>query len=163
VTTDNFEDVGNFHRKFGLHYVGAAGEGWLAGPQAEDPHLLEFRAKFLCEELEEFLNGMGIRLSISLWDAVQHHIITDVDPQSDAQMADALVDLVYVALGTAHLRGYPWPELWDDVQRANMEKQRATGDDDALSVRKSKFDVVKPPGWQPPHTREIMREHGFDA
>ncbi len=39
-------------------------------------------------------------------------------------MADALVDLVVFAKGTASMMGLPWRALWDDVQRANMTKVR---------------------------------------
>ena len=38
---------------------------------------------------------------------------------------DALIDLTYVAMGTAYMMGLPWQDLWDEVQRANMSKVRA--------------------------------------
>lgn len=129
----DFEDVGDFHTKFGLHAFGA-------GPQPWDNELVEFRRKFLKEEYEEFVEG--------------------VNERDHAKMADALVDLVYVALGTAHLLGYPWEALWDEVQAANMRKVRAAADG-SDSVRSSRWDVVKPEGWEGPNIWKILEEWGF--
>lgn len=133
-----FGDVGEFHTKFRLHNMSQS----VPGPQAWNPELIEFRRKFLHEELEEFEEG--------------------VTEQDHVKMADALIDLVYVAMGTAHLLGYPWHQLWGDVQRANMQKVRSTGDDDERSKRGSEYDVVKPAGWQGPRTKEILFVNGFD-
>lgn len=95
----DFKDVGEFHRRFGLDH---AEDG---PPRNIDQATFEFRAKFLQEELGEYCLA---------------HAMGDLPG-----MADALVDLVYVAMGTAHLHGFPWKEIWDEVQRANMSKVRA--------------------------------------
>lgn len=133
----NFGDVGWFHKRFELHEVSWDGD---PGPTEITPELLEFRTRFLKEELQEFTDAS----------LVMDH----------AAMADALIDLVYVAMGTAHFFGYPWQELWDDVQRANMAKERAAADG-SNSARQSAWDVVKPEGWVPPKTAEILAKHGF--
>jgi len=137
ATWSNFDDVGMFHEKFGLR------NSWVmpnnVGPEAISDELLQFRINFLKEELQEFIDGS--------------------EAMDDCAMADALIDLVYVAMGTAHLFGYPWQELWADVQRANMAKQRATRADQ--SSRNTTYDVIKPEGWEPPKTAKILREAGF--
>ncbi len=102
--------------------------------------LMDVRIKFLKEELDEFIEG---------WATGDH-----------AQMADALVDLVYVALGTAHLLGYPWQEVWDAVQAANMAKERGKPDG-SNSKRGSAWDVVKPEGWTPPDIATLLERYGF--
>lgn len=147
MTSDNFSDVGDFHHRFNLpHVTCAAGPvvpGSLnrgVGPQPWDEELIEFRVRFMREELDEFVVGMAGR--------------------DHAQMADALVDLVYVAMGTAHLLGYPWQEIWEAVQRANLGKARAAADG-SDSKRHSRWDVVKPAGWQPPDVAAILEAHGF--
>ena len=133
----NFRDVGEFHEKFDLHVVeGPRGRG----PQPWNAELLAFRIKFLREELKEFEDSVHL--------------------QDHAGMADALIDLVYVAMGTAHVLGYPWQELWNEVQRANMTKERAKADG-SNSLRGSSFDVIKPPGWQAPQIEQIMGEYGW--
>jgi predicted HAD superfamily Cof-like phosphohydrolase len=50
-----------------------------------------------------------------------------------------------------------WDELWDDVQRANMTKVRATSAEQ--SKRKSTLDVIKPAGWVGPRTNEIIAKY----
>lgn len=128
----NFNDVGEFHRKFGLP-VSEKGR-----PAALPPsEVLEFRTRFLEEELTEFKEAVA--------------------NGSLEKAADALVDLVYVALGTAHMLNLPWEPLWQEVQRANMAKERATSA--AQSKRGSTLDVIKPPGWQPPSFTSILEEH----
>jgi hypothetical protein len=82
-------------------------------------------------------------------------------PSSLEDAADALADLVYVALGTAHLMGLPFNAVWDEVQRANMMKERATGADDPRSKRGHGFDVVKPEGFRPPNHTGIIALAGI--
>ena len=126
----NFSDVGDFHEKFGLHRSDKE-----PGIQEISDELLDFRIKFLREELDEFCEG---------------------EKEGDhAKMFDALLDLVYVAMGTAHLLGYPWQMGWDAVQKANMAKERAASDG-SNSKRGSSFDVVKPEGWTPPNIDGIL-------
>lgn len=50
-----------------------------------------------------------------------------------------------------------WDELWDDVQRANMSKERAT--DPSQSKRGSSYDIIKPAGWVPPRTEELVKKY----
>jgi predicted HAD superfamily Cof-like phosphohydrolase len=138
MAPSNFSDVGDFHEKFGLHRVWAS-----SGPTPHDPELMDFRAKFLEEELIEFREGL----------AEQNH----------EKMFDALLDLVYVAMGTAHLLGYPWQSGWNLVQEANMAKMRATSAEEsqANTGRGSSFDVIKPPGWTPPDIEGLLESLGY--
>lgn len=136
----NFRDVGDFHEKFGLDFVESSSPCGYTGPTPWDAELLEFRKKFLQEELAEFIEGM--------------------DEYDHAKMFDALLDIVYVAMGTAHLLGYPWEEGWRRVQKANMAKVRAAADG-SDSKRSSSFDVVKPEGWQAPDIEGLLRDWGW--
>jgi len=126
-----FVSVGRFHRKFGLRSADDCPD-----PRLVDDGVFLFRYQFLMEEMQELIHS---------------HRNGDV-----AGVADALVDLVYVALGTAHLYGIPFDEVFDEVQRANMSKERSTGDDDGRSKRGSGLDVVKPDGWTPPDIESII-------
>ena len=145
VDDSNFDDVGAFHRQFDLPSVPAGGGGAVPShPQFFDEELYQFRLKFLKEELRELDRG---------WKA------GDL-----AEVADALVDLVYVAMGTAQLLGLPWQELWDEVQRANMSKIRAsTADESSRSTgRGHASDVLKPPDFVPPDVKGILMRRGFE-
>lgn len=75
--------------------------------------------------------------------------------QDLAAQADALIDLVYFAKGTANMLGLPWDHLWDDVQRANMAKQAGVG------PRGHKVDCIKPAGWLGPMTTVILQNAGY--
>lgn len=116
-----------FHQKFGLP---AGPEDQLIG----NPEAIRFRLKFLQEELDE--------LSTAL---VNHDRIGAFD---------ALLDLVYVAHGTALFMGISpaqWQAGMDAVQAANMAKERAPHA--GASKRGSAYDVIKPAGWVGPEAR----------
>lgn len=61
--------------------------------------------------------------------------------------ADALIDLVYFALGRLVEMGVPAMAVFDEVHRANMDKERGTL---AKRPHSKGFDAVKPSGWQGP-------------
>lgn len=123
-----YKDVKKFHEKFGL-LVGRK-------PQRLTVRKMKERIEFLQEELDELKSA--------------------VESDDFPEQADALVDIVYVALGTAVMMGLPWKELWDDVQRANMEKVRG------ITKRGHAVDCTKPEGWTPPLTWFILEGCGFD-
>jgi predicted HAD superfamily Cof-like phosphohydrolase len=118
----NFEDVQAFHRKFGA-------------PTSDFPMELEcviseFRIKFLTEELEEYIQA--------------------VEKRDLAGQFDALIDIVYVALGTANMQGFPWQEGFDLVQAANMKKISATA---------GHKKITKPEGWIPPDIEGLIEKY----
>lgn len=122
----NFQDVEDFHTKYQVPVA--------PYPMLLNMETLEFRKKFMVEELTEFL---------------QSHYRGDVEG-----CADALIDLVYVAMGTAVMMGLDWQPMWDEVQRANMSKVRATSA--SQSKRGTALDVVKPEGWRGPDHKPFV-------
>ena len=127
-----YDDVRDFHRKFDLPAHPEAPPQFLA------PDVLQYRLGFLLEELNEFTLAM--------------------EQRDLAEAADALADLVYVALGTAHLMRLPFEQVWQEIQRANLAKERVTGATDPRSKRRHALDVVKPPGWRAPdHSLALLR------
>jgi predicted HAD superfamily Cof-like phosphohydrolase len=110
-------------------------------PNATEPMWLDeaamnFRRKFMQEELDEF------------WGA---YLARDMKTAFDS-----LADLAWVTHGTGTMMGMPWGMVWREVVRANMEKERATGADDPRSKRHSALDVVKPEGWrEADHSRSV--------
>lgn len=121
----NYDDIHRMHRHHKL-------------PIGDKPALLNgseqlFRENFLSEELLEF---------------------QDASRQKDLPgAADALIDLVVVALGTAIMMGLPWQPLWTDVFRANMAKKRVTS-----TRAQGGYDLAKPEGWRPPETTTILKK-----
>lgn len=128
VRPDLIGDVRAFGEKFGL-------------PLSNTPHLLEqddwmYRFQFLEEEMAE---------------TFQAHQARDL-----AGVADGLIDLIYVAIGTLQLMGIPVAEGWREVQRANMAKERTPSAEE--SKRGHAWDIRKPPGWEPPDWRRVLQD-----
>lgn len=181
-------DVIAFHKKFGLKPVSEGGKP-------------EFKLRYdrLREEIKEITDAKAVG--------------------SKAEFLDALVDTIYIAVGTLYLYDhtewfnndfdYPvlpgvepcswmqrfdenvlhayytadeathcnnlallvnnifawsatnnWPldSAWDEVQRANMSKERAKPDA-SDSKHKSSQDIVKPEGWTSPDIDKVVNWH----
>jgi predicted HAD superfamily Cof-like phosphohydrolase len=84
-----------------------------------------------------------------------------VGHRDPVEIADATVDLVYVALGMAHVCNLPWYEIFDEVHKSNMLKERATHP--SQSKRGSTLDIIKPVFWQPPDLKSIVEKHQAGA
>jgi len=142
-----FEDIKEFHAKFGLGYDG--------GPRALPPELKPFRTKFMVEELVEYtsLDPRDHKFVQHIFDVFVG--VVQTEPSLEKKF-DALIDLVYVALGTAYLHGFDFEEGWRRVHEANMKKVRALRSEDSL--RGSVYDVVKPPGWTAPDLSDLVQE-----
>jgi predicted HAD superfamily Cof-like phosphohydrolase len=102
----------------------------------------------LQEELNEYKKSVAMGAGSQLLDPDNVH-------SHMAQALDGLVDLVYVALGTAYLHGFDFREAWRRVHFANMNKVRAS-QDGSDSKRGSSYDVIKPPGWRPPDHSDLV-------
>lgn len=145
---DPYDDVLAFHKKFGLEYEGP--------PRALTGELAEFRRRFLIEEVEEYELSSKITEKLLENEGTDEAAIT----HELEQQLDALLDELYVLLGTAILQGFNksiFTEAWRRVHVANMGKVRAQSAAD--SKRGSTFDVVKPPGWTPPSHTDLVEEH----
>ncbi len=154
---DPVQDIVDFHRKFDQEYTGL--------PRCLPEDLGVFRGKFLQEELSEYnWHRQHAEHEGSFRDDPEYS-----DPAAYAfrleHMLDALVDLVYVALGTAHLHGFNFREAWRRVQRANMSKVRKDrADADAIdSGRAPKYDIVKPKEWVAPSHIDLVEVNDLSS
>lgn len=118
--------IAEFHEKFGLEYSGA--------PRQLQPEVSQFRQMFHMEEAREYAGCAAT--------GDMHG------------MLDALVDQVYVCLGTAYLHGFDFNEAFRRVHEANMKKVRAMHAGE--SKRGSSFDVVKSEGWTAPDLTDLV-------
>lgn len=131
-----FDDVGEFHRKFGIPAFDPRKPCRM--PSVET---LVYRQKFLDEELQEY---------------------RDAVVEGDVEKAmDALIDLAYVAFGTAHYFNAPLHAMWLEVQRANMDKVLVTRENcpPDKTYRADEGLVMKPEGWKPPQHAQILAAH----
>jgi len=126
------QDVKAFHEKFAVRE--------LTKPGFVDDDLMNFRVGFIEEEFTE------------LKKAVQEKDLVEV--------ADALVDIVYVCVGMARVMGIPFTECWDEVQKTNMTK--ITGKfAKENNIKCTKLPphpeyVMKPLDWTPPNLKDIL-------
>ena len=119
------KDIDSFHKKFKFEK-----NETVSIP--ENNELVNFRTSFLLEELTEYTQA--------------------ITKKDTAAALDALVDIVYIALGTAWLFNLPFEKAWQEVQRANMSKVRTKS---KSKKRGTKFDVVKPKDWKAPNIERI--------
>lgn len=140
-----YSDIKDFHKKFGLDYSGP--------PRQLDVDLGTFRTKFMCEELCEYTGVPSVDRKLIEAAIVEHVPREGLPPLVD--QLDALVDLIYVALGTAYCHGFDFDEAWRRVHAKNMEKVRVKKATESL--RGSTYDVVKPPGWTPADLSDLVR------
>ena len=121
-------DIDRFHKRFGFKKNNNIGI-------PDDAELVNFRTSFLMEELAEYTNA--------------------IVKKDTAKALDALVDIVYIALGTAWLFNLPFDKAWKEIQAANMKKVRAK---DKTGKRGTKFDVIKPKEFKEPNIERIIEE-----
>jgi len=141
-----FADIAAFHEKFSLEYGGP--------PRVLPEELAKFRIGFMAEELGEYCHDDKTDDTAALVKAIKNRCAPQTVPLE--KQLDALVDLVYVALGTAYLQGFRFNEAWRRVHAANMRKVRATRAED--SQRGSTSDVIKPAGWVAPDLSDLVRQ-----
>lgn len=116
---DWVNDINQMHKKFGVH-------GSVDKMDRETLNkYLDFRIKFLQEELDEMKNA-----------------------QTADDVVDALIDLCVVAIGTLDAFDIDAHEAWDRVHRANMAKE--VGVKESRPNPLGLPDLVKPEGWTAP-------------
>ena len=158
------EFVQEFHRKFGFKT--------LDQPGFLDDERMASRLTFLLEELVETATCCGQRLVCNEELGAKFIPMSPSSAMAHKDLEgalDGLIDLIYVAFGTADLMGFNhqcplvppdngqwsvWQEASLRVQQANMQKSRVeTG---AESKRGTIFDVRKPEGWVAPAYDDIL-------
>lgn len=120
-------NVHEFHEKFGF----PRGD---TDAMTGDPETENYRLMFLHEELDELEDAL--------------------DDGDRVKAFDALLDLVYVAYGTALWMGISpaqWAAGFHAVHSANMAKVRVAAASE--SKRGNAFDCKKPGGWVGPEAR----------
>jgi len=128
------QDLNDFHEKFSVKE--------LHEPGFVDDDLMNFRVGFIEEEFTE------------LKKAVQEKDLVEV--------ADALVDIVYVCVGMARVMGIPFTECWDEVQKTNMAKvsgkEAKTKNIKCTKTPRHEEDVLKPLEWSAPNLKDILEK-----
>ncbi len=115
-------------RDFHAHYLKDNGEV----PTLVSDGTLLFRGRLIAEEAAEFLEAASDR------DLVE--------------VADALVDILYVTYGAANVMGIDLEPLFREVHRSNMSK---------LGRADSTGKVTKGPEWSAPRIEQLLVAQGW--
>ena len=97
-----------------------------------------------------------------------NHYILNPSIENFAEVADGIVDTIYVLCQLGRVLGVPLDAVWDEVQAANMRKVGADG----KVLRREDGKILKPEGWKPPavwdicyaeYVKKMQREQGSKA
>lgn len=131
VNSNWVSDMHDMHTKFGVNSVVRTFD------KEKLRAFLEFRRKFLQEELDEF------QKALEDFDAGNIDALTAAD-----DVVDSLIDLCVVAIGTLDAYDVDAYTAWNRVHTKNMEKE--------VGVKASRPnplglpDLIKPEGWTAP-------------
>lgn len=121
-------DMTFMHAKYGVHK-------WI-DENKNNPELLkkflQFRIAFLMEELQETDKAVN-------------------DDHDAEEVVDGLIDLVVVALGTLDAFQVDTYRAWDEVLRANLDKEPGVKKERPNPLGLP--DLIKPEGWEAPSHR----------
>jgi len=125
MSTNWVDDMYHMHKKFGVHE-------WVKKNKDNKELMrkfLEFRVRFLQEELEETRKAVE---------------------ESDAEeIVDGLIDLCVVAIGTLDAFGVDPYKAWDEVLKANLAKEVGVKPERPNPMGLP--DLIKPDDWEAPN------------
>lgn len=86
----------------------------------------------------------------------EYQELTDAWMRRDLpETTDAILDLIYVLIGTLPALGIdPYP-IWDAIHSANMAKEGGG--------RRGDGKIMKPPGWFPPYIKGLLQDQGYEG
>jgi len=134
---DALEKVKEFHKAFDI-IIGDTTR--FSGRHHSVPtslELEELRRRLMDEEVQEYRDA---------------ELADDL-----VSVADALCDIIYIALGTAVSYGIPLDNVFDEVHSSNMKKLWSDG-----PHHREDGKVLKPDGWKPPDIVGVLRRDGWD-
>lgn len=151
------KQLSQFHQKFGFGMNPLAAIPVNDETKKTDDRLtqLSIQIKSIADELLQ----MGIeqqkvgdsrlyRVHLTLEEDAEY--LAGLASRNDVAVADALVDKIYVDIGSAWTMDMPLPALFDEVHRSNMSKQRSVGNERMRN---------KGPNYVPPNIIGILRSH----
>jgi predicted HAD superfamily Cof-like phosphohydrolase len=87
--------------------------------------------------------------------------LTALESKDMVEVADGIIDSIYVLIGMGLELGLPLEALWNEVQRSNMAKAIEQPDGTMKVVKRADQKVLKPAGWTPPDIAGVLRAHGW--
>jgi hypothetical protein len=109
-------------------------------------------SNLIYEETSKELLGAMDRITQHMGDHKDEAFWIPSDSEELAEIFDGCIDSIYVILGLMNCFGFPAPEGWEEVQKANMAKRQAHG----KVERREDGKILKPEGWQEPNMIGIL-------
>jgi len=134
MSNDWVRDIEEMHDKY--HVLQWVNKKLAQGDFDALEEFLKFRVKFLDEELSETKKA--------------------VENKDAEEIVDGLIDLCVVAIGTLDAFGIDAHAAWNEVLRANMEKE--VGVKESRPNKLGLPDLIKPAKWVPPNHKN---NHGL--
>jgi predicted HAD superfamily Cof-like phosphohydrolase len=131
LNLSSFELVGECHKKFGFPVSDNSS-------QLPSTEILLFRLRFIHEEVGELIKA--------------------IEQRDTVEIADALADIKYVVEGTAHFCNFPFDEIYAEVHRSNMLKEKATKENPSKRGM-GQYDLIKPVFWTKPDIAGVLAKH----
>jgi hypothetical protein len=113
----------------------------------------------------DFFYGFGIPTDATLaWGLIDEEVNKELFPalfqynksptlENKVELADAIVDSVYVLFQLARSVNIPFNACWDEVHKSNMAKMV-----DGKVIRRTDGKVLKPEGWVPPDLWSVLHQ-----
>ena len=105
-------------------------------------------------DVPKLLTSVREKLRLDLIMEERDELDVAIEADDLPEMADALIDLIYVCIGYMVELGIDPGPIWDEVHRTNMAKK---GGD----VR-SDGKILKPDGWKEPRIAELLSAQGWN-
>lgn len=119
-------------------FMSACGQELPDSPSLPADEVRALRRSLLAEEVEEYAEAE--------------------DDDDLAGIADAIGDIVYIAVGTAAAYGIDMEPIWNEIQRSNMDKiDKSTG----KVSRRADGKILKPSNWRGPDIEGELRKQGL--
>lgn len=119
--------------------------------------LVEFHKKFDLEinDRPDIPTKETVKLRYELIKEETNETLKALDGGDLIELADGIVDSIYVLLGTAVSFGINVNQVWTEVHKTNMAKVGGNVREDGK--------ILKPEGWKPPRIREILISQGMEV
>lgn len=122
-------------------------------PSEQTQHLrVRLEAEEFCERLRDSGYGYDVTVDSNVAQHLVFHSERDGTEKSLPKSADAIIDEIYVLIGSLLAMGIDFWPLWNAVHAANMAKAGGP-------VVNGK--VTKPEGWQAPDIEGLLRKQGW--
>jgi predicted HAD superfamily Cof-like phosphohydrolase len=140
------------------------GAAFCCGPALPQSEVRLLRARLIYEEAMETINALGVVVQVdTAWGATRLNQpepvwgltpVTVIDAGHGADLTkvvDGCCDVMVVTTGTLIACGVTDRSALDEVDRSNLAKL------DGDIRRREDGKVLKPPGWQPPDLKAVLR------